>query len=236
MNLKIVKGNIVNSTADAIVLPANTQLKEGPGASAAIFQAAGKKELTAACKKIGHCEVGAATATLAYNLPSKYIIHAVVPKWNDGKHHEYALLSSAYISSMQAADMLEAESIAFPLLASGNNGFDVNVAFEIAEKSITSYDAKHVKEAVLVLFSENLLSLAENAGYEWSVLPEHINMGLIKERKGDTDITERKAVGIVDALKTYWNNEKNREKIFNAGLSIATAAINAVLFKGKKKK
>ena len=83
MKFELVKTNIINIPADAIVLPANTLLKEGSGASAAIFEAAGRKKLTQACKKIGSCEVGSAVPTLAFNLDANYIIHAVVPKWID---------------------------------------------------------------------------------------------------------------------------------------------------------
>ena len=46
MNFGIAKCNIVNVKADAIVLPANSALKEGPGASEAIFEAAGRRQLT----------------------------------------------------------------------------------------------------------------------------------------------------------------------------------------------
>ena len=88
MKFDLVKTNIVNVSADAIVLPANEKLKEGSGTSTAIFEAAGRKQLTQACKKIGSCEVGSAVPTLAYNLNAKYIIHAVVPKWIDGNHDE----------------------------------------------------------------------------------------------------------------------------------------------------
>ena len=58
MKFEIVKSNIINIPADAVVLPANTSLKEGSGASRAIFEAAGRKKLTQACKEIGYCEVG----------------------------------------------------------------------------------------------------------------------------------------------------------------------------------
>lgn len=46
MELKFLKGDIVDAKVDAIVLPANTKLKEGSGASTAIFKAAGRKELS----------------------------------------------------------------------------------------------------------------------------------------------------------------------------------------------
>lgn len=79
MEPKILKGNIIDAKVDAVVLPANTRLKEGSGASEAIFVAAGMKDLTKECNKIGYCEMGSAVPTLAYNLPAKFIIHAVVP-------------------------------------------------------------------------------------------------------------------------------------------------------------
>ena len=138
MKFDIVKTNIVNVHADAIVLPANTALKEGSGTSTAIFEAAGRKKLTQACKKIGSCEVGSAVPTLAFDLEAKYIIHAVVPKWIDGNHNEYDLLSSAYLSALKVADIMGCTSIAFPLLASGNNGYDLDLAFQIAKESINS--------------------------------------------------------------------------------------------------
>ena len=68
MKFKIIKANIVDVASDAIVLPANEALKEGSGTSKAIFTAAGRKELTKACKELGHCSTGSAIPTLAYNL------------------------------------------------------------------------------------------------------------------------------------------------------------------------
>lgn len=53
MEVRFLKGNIVDAKVDAIVLPANSKLKEGSGASEAIFKAAGRKELTKKCKEIG---------------------------------------------------------------------------------------------------------------------------------------------------------------------------------------
>lgn len=120
MEFKILKGNIVDAKVDAIVLPANTKLKEGSGVSKAILKAAGRKPLTKARKEIGFCEMGSAVPTLGYELSAKYIIHAVVPKWIDGDYGEYDTLSSAYASALDVADVMECKSIAFPLLVSGN--------------------------------------------------------------------------------------------------------------------
>ena len=45
MDFEIVRNDITNMKADAIVLPANTYLKEGSGTSQAIFEKAGRAKL-----------------------------------------------------------------------------------------------------------------------------------------------------------------------------------------------
>ena len=150
-----LSGDIATVKADAIVLPANEHLVEGPGASAAIFEAAGRSELTTECKKIGRCKIGSAVPTKAYNLDADYIIHAVVPKWKDGKHKEYELLCSAYLSSLFLADAMRCRTIAFPLLSSGNNGFDFSLAYRIAKHCIESYKSDYLETVYLVLYNKN---------------------------------------------------------------------------------
>lgn len=176
MQFEIIKANIVDVVSDAIVLPANEVLKEGIGTSKAIFNAAGRKELTQACEKLGHCNIGSAVPTLAYNLTSKYIIHAVVPKWIDGQHSEYDLLSSAYLASLNIAEVIGCESVAFPLLASGNNGFDKQLAFRIAEESIKSFESVKLKKVFLVVYGDTMETYMKSLGYNVLVIPAHIKM------------------------------------------------------------
>ena len=176
MKFKIIKANIVDVASDAIVLPANEALKEGSGTSKAIFTAAGRKELTKACKELGHCSTGSAIPTLAYNLSSKYIIHAVVPKWIDGEHSEYDLLSSAYLASLNIAEVMGCESVAFPLLASGNNGFDKQLAVRIAEESIKSFEGVNLKKVFLVVYGDTMETYMKILGYNVLVIPAHVKM------------------------------------------------------------
>ena len=164
-SLCILEADITCIAADAVVLPANAELKEGPGASKAIFQAAGRKELQSACAKIGHVDVGSAAVTPPFRLGSGYIIHACVPKWVDGNHDEYDLLCSAYITSLKMADLLHCESIVFPLLASGNNKFDSGLAFEIATRSIQSFEGQYLKQVILTVFSDGMTKLVRSKGY-----------------------------------------------------------------------
>lgn len=165
-NFEFVKGDITKVIADAIVLPANSKLKEGRGVSEAIFKAAGRRRLTKACKEIGICDIGDAVPTLAYNLDAKFILHAIIPEWKDGEHNEYEMLCSAYLESLKLADEMKCATIAFPLLASGNNGFDLELALEIAIKSIENYNAKHLKEAIIVVYGSSIKKLVIEAGFD----------------------------------------------------------------------
>lgn len=176
MKFEILKANIIDVVSDAIVLPANEALKEGSGTSKAIFNAAGRKELTQACEKLGHCNIGSAVPTLAYNLTSKYIIHAVVPKWIDGEHSEYDLLSSAYLASLNIAEVMGCESVAFPLLASGNNGFDKQLAVRVAEESIKSFEGVNLKKVFLVVYGNTMETYMKSLGYNVLVIPAHVKM------------------------------------------------------------
>ena len=164
MIFSVVQADITNLAVDAIVIPANKKLKEGFGTSNAIFEKAGREELTVACKALGSCELGEAVPTPAFNLDADWIVHAVVPKWIDGEHQEYDNLSAAYLSALNVADILQCETIAFPLMGAGYNGFDAELAFEIAKLSIESFEAKNLKNVILVVYKDRITELVRNAG------------------------------------------------------------------------
>lgn len=132
MPFLMIRNDITKVAADAIVNPANRNLLQGSGTSRAIYQAAGEQELTAACEAIGHCDLGRAVCTPAFGLPAKYIFHAVCPAWHGGGFGEAEQLASAYHSALKLAAKYHCESVAFPLLSSGNYGYPKEQAFRIA--------------------------------------------------------------------------------------------------------
>ena len=117
--IEIKKIGITDLSTDAIVNAANEGLWAGGGVCGAIFAAAGREELQAACDRIGKCDTGSAVITPGFALRSKYVIHAVGPRWSGGEHGEPRLLYGAYRRSLELACEHGCRSIGFPLSSAG---------------------------------------------------------------------------------------------------------------------
>ena len=160
MPFLMIRNDITKVTADAIANPANRNLLQGSGTSRAIYQAAGEQELTAACEAIGYCEPGRAVCTPAFGLPATYIFHAVCPAWQGGGFGEAEQLAGAYHSALELAAEYHCESVAFPLLSSGNYGYPKEQAFRIAVDTITQYVMEHDLTVYLVLYDRGSLAVS----------------------------------------------------------------------------
>ncbi len=162
MPFTIVRDDITHVKADAIVNAANEHLWAGGGVCGAIFSAAGRRRLQDACDKIGYCETGSAVATPGFALPAKYVIHAVGPVWQGGMHGERKLLASCYRSSLELAESLDCESIAFPLISAGIYGYPHREALEVAQETIRRFLDTHEMDVVLVLYDPRVMELADD--------------------------------------------------------------------------
>jgi O-acetyl-ADP-ribose deacetylase (regulator of RNase III) len=72
------RGDSTRLKIDAIVNAANINISKGHGLCGVIHEAAGG-ELEIACREIGGCRTGNTVLTPGFNLPAKYVIHAVGP-------------------------------------------------------------------------------------------------------------------------------------------------------------
>lgn len=156
MEIEILKGDITKVRADAIVNAANRTLLGGGGVDGAIHRAAGP-ELLEECRTLNGCETGKAKITKGYNLPAKYVIHAVGPVWHGGNSNEDELLASCYCTSLEIADNYELTSIAFPAISTGVYGFPIERATKIALNTVLDYFKNRqssIRKVLFVTFSQ----------------------------------------------------------------------------------
>ncbi|MBR4684236.1 MAG: macro domain-containing protein [Spirochaetia bacterium] len=151
--VQIQKTGITNIKADAIVNAANSSLRHGGGVCGFIFDAAGPKELSVVCNKIGHCDTGSAVITPAFNLDAKYIIHAVGPIYQDGKHNEENDLYNAYKSSLNLAKEYDCHSIVFPLISSGIYGYPKHDACKVAMWAVKNWTKANSDYELDIIFA-----------------------------------------------------------------------------------
>ena len=81
MPLRIIRNDITQVRADAIVNTANPYPRYASGTDRAIYEAAGAKQLLAQREKIGIISKGEVAVTDAFALPARFIIHTVGPSW-----------------------------------------------------------------------------------------------------------------------------------------------------------
>lgn len=154
--IEIIKADITTLAVDAIVNAANNSLMGGGGVDGAIHRAAGP-ELKEACRPLRGCETGKAKITAGFNLPAKFIIHAVGPVWYGGDKNEAELLRQCYANSLQLALENNCKTIAFPAISTGAYRFPFRQATQIALQTINDFLEKNAlpEKVMLVAFSDS---------------------------------------------------------------------------------
>jgi O-acetyl-ADP-ribose deacetylase (regulator of RNase III) len=163
--IELTREDITTLDVDAIVNAANQRLLGGGGVDGAIHRAAGPR-LREACEAFPEvrpgvrCPTGEARITPGFELPARYVIHAVGPVWSwGGRGHRHAgdrrspsaglagssgtspagageeaerLLRSCYRRSLELASAHGCASVAFPAISCGVYGYPVEAACEAA--------------------------------------------------------------------------------------------------------
>jgi O-acetyl-ADP-ribose deacetylase (regulator of RNase III) len=138
--IEVVTDDITTLDVDVIVNAANRSLLGGGGVDGAIHRAAGPK-LLEACRTLAGCDTGDAKITAGYELPAKWVVHAVGPVWRDGEHGEPDQLHNCYRRAFELASGEGASSIAFPCISTGVYHFPKRAAADIAVAEMRDNDA-----------------------------------------------------------------------------------------------
>lgn len=158
--IKLIKGDITASEADAIVNAANSSLLGGGGVDGAIHRKGGPQileECIAIRNRQGGCKTGETVYTSGGQLPCRYVIHTVGPIWNGGKKKERELLKNCYHNSLKIANELNVASIAFPNISTGIYHFPKQEAAEIAIQTVQEFlntENKTIEEVTFVCFDD----------------------------------------------------------------------------------
>ena len=159
MPFSIVRNDIARVRADVLVNAANERLAAGGGVCGAIFDGAGRSKMAAACAQIGRCPTGSAVTTPGFDLPCRWVVHAVGPIWRGGAHGERELLQSCYRSVFAEVARLGATSVAFPLISAGIFGYPVREALDVARAEASAFLDDHPDvEVMLVVFTRDVVT------------------------------------------------------------------------------
>lgn len=143
-SIRVVKGDVSATVADAVVNAANEHLRAGSGICGAIFRRAGLARLQAACDKVAPCPTGEARVTPAFGITNaKFVIHAVGPRYVDGRRGEPEKLKSCYRSLLACAVENGCKSVAVPSISTGIFGYPLEDAAAIAVRETKAFLATH---------------------------------------------------------------------------------------------
>lgn len=149
MKINIVEGDITEFDGDAIVNAANVTLLGGGGVDGSIHRAAGP-ELKTVCGYFAstppgsgiRCPTGEARITRGYDLPARFVIHAVGPMFTEsstcrmvfhpgetteqGTYNPMERLEAVIRNCLQIAMERNLAHIAFPAISCGVFGGNIN--------------------------------------------------------------------------------------------------------------
>jgi O-acetyl-ADP-ribose deacetylase len=163
----VVLEDITTLLVDVIVNSAASALPRS-GVDAAVHRAAGPR-LLYEHKALGDLNKGQQLyMTRGYNLPARFVIHAIGPTWRGGQYAENRKLGICYRDALFLANAHKMTSIAFPAISAGRNAFPAKNVAEIAVDSLRrfllmrSWDPAHlatnqscsIRQVLFCCFSE----------------------------------------------------------------------------------
>lgn len=165
MPFALVRNDIAQVSAQALVAPANELLVIDGGAGYSVAQAVGFEQIQAAVAPLAPVETGSVVVTPVACMQhvARFVIHAVGPVWGQGDAAQVEMLCQVYERIFQQALELGVESVAVPLISTGARGCPAQVSFDAAFRTMQAFLQEHDTNLLitLVLFGENGVQAAQ---------------------------------------------------------------------------
>ncbi len=163
MRLELHFGDITEYKADCIVNASRPSLLGGGGVDGAIRKKAGPK-LREFCKNLGGCNIGEAKLSPGFNLPSKFVIHTVGPRFLYINEEEIKDLKKCYLNSLKIARQEKYETLVFSNISKGAYGFPKNLASKYSFDVISDFlmENEFPKKVIICCFDIENLQLYTN--------------------------------------------------------------------------
>ena len=156
-NIILVKGNILNIEADAIVNSINRffelDLVNIDDNTNSLEWVEIKKSVNFMKIIRRYYPVGSSAIATANVLPSKYLIHAITPIWEGGVNHEEEVLKNTYESCFENIEKYDdIKTISFPCIGTGIFNFPKDKAANIALNAIKKcvFESKNIEKVIIV--------------------------------------------------------------------------------------
>ncbi|WP_129115044.1 macro domain-containing protein [Halegenticoccus tardaugens] len=153
MKFAVVRGDIAEQEADALVNAAGTSLRMGSGVAGALRRAAGGQINEEAMGK-GPVDLGEAAVTDAYDLDAEYVVHAAaMPHGGDGRATAESI-RDATRNALAAADERGCRSLVVPALGCGVAGFPLEEGARIVCESIRDFEPRSLEDVRFIAYND----------------------------------------------------------------------------------
>jgi O-acetyl-ADP-ribose deacetylase (regulator of RNase III) len=150
--LEVWQADVTQLDVDAIANAANTRLLHGGGVAGAIARAAGPA-LDAESRERAPIALGAAVATTAGDMPSRWVIHAATMV-DPGGRSSAEVIEQATRSTLEVAEELGARSLALVAFGTGVGGFPLEEAARIMVGVTRSFDTASLERIVFAVHGD----------------------------------------------------------------------------------
>ncbi|XP_060117403.1 protein mono-ADP-ribosyltransferase PARP14 [Heteronotia binoei] len=146
LKLMLVKKGIEEAMTDVVVGTVGRDLKLGVGPlSKALLKKAGPElqaEFDQVVQEGQQAQAGCVFQTGGYNLPCKYVLHAVVPSWNAGKGNGIKVLQDIMKECLEKTETLSLSSVSFPAIGTGGFGFPKSEVAKLMFEEVLQFSGR----------------------------------------------------------------------------------------------